>query len=92
MIVLLSICSTQEYIRELGQLLVTLDGPHDIATENRMQQLAGESSKLLGCIKALNPAVYKSVLTGRLDDSQQVTSAHLPDSFYDPDQVNLPVT
>ena len=81
----------QEYIRELGQLLVSLDGPHDIATDKRLQQLAGESNELLGCIKALNPAVYKSVLTGRLDDGQQITSAHLPDSFYDPDQVSLPV-
>lgn len=57
----------QEYIRQLGGLLVHQQTSPTAAMQQRLEQLTVETSQLIGVIKPLNTNVYKAVLAGRLD-------------------------
>ena len=70
-------CNGQEYIRELGMLLVHLGNRHDPATQASLERLTVESTQLLGCLKAFSPAVYRSVCQGRLDAGQRLPAQEL---------------
>lgn len=75
--------AVQEYIRQLGGLLVQQGrDPHPTA-QQRLQQLTIESSQLIGIIKPLNTAVYKAVLAGRLDEGLTGSQYHsLDEKWY----------
>ena len=83
-------CATQEYIRQLGALLlVHQGGDANPAMQQRLQQLTVESSQLIGIIKPLNTAVYKAVLAGRLDEGLTGSQFHsLNEKWYS----DLPVS
>ena len=75
-------------MRELGGLLVHLGETYDPEAQARMEHLTIESGQLLGCIKALNPAVYKGVRQGRLDGGHNAAAQGLDAAWFD----NLPVS
>ena len=75
-------CNDQEYIRELGMLLVHLGNRHDPATQASLERLTVESTQLLGCLKAFSPAVYRSVCQGRLDADHTLPAQELDVSWF----------
>lgn len=66
------VLNVQDYIRELGMLLVHLGDRGDPSTQASMEHLTLESTQLLGCLKAFNPSVYKMVSQQRLDGANTV--------------------
>lgn len=79
----------QEYVRQLGGLLVQHDISSNAPLQQRLHELAIESSKLIGIIKPLNTAVYKAVLAGRLDEGLTGSQFHsLDEKWY----ADLPVS
>lgn len=71
----------QEYIRETGACLIQLGQTQDKAAQARMEKLAVEASRLLGCVKLLNHDVHKAMLDGKLDPSSANTH-RLGTAFY----------
>ncbi|KAL3139121.1 hypothetical protein ABBQ32_005913 [Trebouxia sp. C0010 RCD-2024] len=70
-----------EYIRETGACLIQLGQTQDKAAQARMEKLAVEASRLLGCVKLLNHDVHKAMLDGKLDPSSANTH-RLGTAFY----------
>ena len=74
----------QEYIRELGRLLV-LQGDaccNYAEVTARLQQITIESSQLMSIVKSLNVKVYKAVLQGRLDEEHHGGQTGLTNAQY----------
>lgn len=74
----------QEYIQELGSLLVQLgdgDSPN-FQLEQRLQQVTIESSQLMGIIKSLNVEVYKAVLKNGVGPPLADGQEHLGNQWY----------
>lgn len=72
----------QDYIRELGMLLVHLGDRGDPSTQASMEHLTLESTQLLGCLKVFNPSVYKAVCQERLDGTNTVPARQLDVSWF----------
>lgn len=64
-----------------------LNDDEDTEAQARMEHLTMESTKLLGCVKALNPSLYKAVCHGRLDNDQSSAAQQLDQSWF----TSLPV-
>ncbi len=74
--------NSQDYIRELAMLLVQLGDRGDPSTQASMEHLTLESTRLLGCLKAFNPSVYKAVCQERLDGANTVPAQELDFSWF----------
>ena len=74
--------NSQDYIRELGMLLVHLGDRGDPGTQASVEHLTLESTQLLGCLKAFNPSVYKAVCHERLDGANSVPAQQLDVSWF----------
>lgn len=74
--------NSQDYIRELGMLLVRLGDRGDPSTQASMEHLTLESTQVLGCLKAFNPSVYKAVCHKRLDGGNTGPAQELDVSWF----------
>ena len=83
-----SLYLVQDYIRELGNLLILLGNANDPGACHRLEQLTVEVCEVAGCLKALNPTITKAALTDKLHISSTATSYYADDADFDPAQVN----
>ncbi|DBA94293.1 TPA: hypothetical protein ACH3X1_001907 [Trebouxia sp. C0004] len=74
--------SDEDYIRELGMLLVHLGDSGDVSTQASLEHFTLEFTQLLGCLKAFNPSVYKAVCHERLDGANTVPAQELDASWF----------
>ena len=61
--------------------MIQLGHTQDTAAQAKMEKLAVEASRLLGCVKLLNHDVHKAMLDGKLDPSLANTH-RLGTAFY----------
>ena len=58
----------QEYIRQLGRLLLELQGTDKGPAMSQLEQLASECVKFMGCVCVVNPAVLMAAYQGQIDE------------------------
>lgn len=69
----------QEYVHQLGILLVEAAETHSQKACSRLDQLSIETGSLLICMALSNPTAFKAMQSTRLDNFEEVSQ---PNSFF----------
>ena len=69
----------QEYVHQLGILLVEAAETHSQEVCSRLDQLSIETGSLLICMALSNPTAFKAMQSTRLDNFEEVLQ---PNSFF----------
>ncbi len=65
---MLRLCHLQEYIRQIGKVLLELQGDLQGPVMHQLELLASECVMFMGCVCVVNPAVLMAAYQGQIDE------------------------